>query len=246
MDKDLLYRWREAAMVKNNQDTAKMRHLEPPPVQKPYPDGVQLIGLPEPDFLEDRQVSFLELMELRSTIREYGNMPLTMKELSYLLWCTQGIKMMLPAGATKRTVPSAGARNALETYLYIDKVEGLEPGLYRFLAVEHALLPVKLGGDVKEWLAPAFNKLNMYRASAVTFIWAAVLERMEYYFGGRALQYLYLDAGHVCQNLYLAAYTIGTGVCAVGHFNDMEINQLLGLDGEGEFVVYAAHAGKVR
>ena len=123
------------------------------------------------------------------------------------------------------------------TYLYIDKVEGLAPGLYRFLAVEHALLPVRLGEDVKEWLQPGFNKLNMYRASAVTFIWAAVLERMEYYFGGRALQYLYLDAGHVCQNLYLAAYTIDTGVCAIGHFNDEEINQLLGLDGENEFVL---------
>lgn len=232
--------------MKNNQNTAKLQHLEPPPIQKPYPDGAKLIQLPEPDFLEDHQVSFLELMELRCTIREYADTPLTMKELSYLLWCTQGIKMVLPAGATKRTVPSAGARNALETYLYIDKVEGLEPGLYRFLAVEHALLPVKLGGSVREWLAPAFNKLNMYRNSAVTFIWTAVLERMEYYFGGRALQYIYIDAGHVCQNLYLAAYTIKTGVCAIGHFNDIELNQLLGLDGEAEFAVYAAHVGKVK
>ena len=246
MDKALFHQWQEAAMVKNNQNTAKLQHLEPPPIQKPYPADAALISLPEPDFLEDHQVSFLEMMELRATIRDYSDTKLTMKELSYLLWCTQGIKMVLPAGATKRTVPSAGARNAFETYLYIDKVEGLAPGLYRFLAVEHALLPVRLGEDVKEWLQPGFNKLNMYRASAVTFIWAAVLERMEYYFGGRALQYLYLDAGHVCQNLYLAAYTIDTGVCAVGHFNDEEINQLLGLDGESEFVVYAAHAGKVR
>ena len=246
MDKDLLHRWQEAALVRNNQHTAKLQHLTPPPIQKPYPEGAQLLPLPEPDFLEDHQVSFLELMELRSTVREYRETPLTLKELSYLLWCTQGIKMVLPAGATKRTVPSAGARNAFETYLYIDKVEGLVPGLYRFLAVEHALLPVKLGQDVKEWLAPGFNKINMYRDSAVTFIWAAVLERMEYYFGGRALQYLYLDAGHVCQNLYLSAYTIDTGVCAIGHFNDVELNQLLGLDGESEFAVYAAHVGKIR
>ena len=244
MDMELFHRWQEAALVKNIKNTGKLQHLEVPPIEKPYPEGTELVALPEPDFLEDHQVSFLELMELRSTVREYSSESLTLKELSYLLWCTQGIKMILPAGATKRTVPSAGARNAFETYLYIDKVEGLEPGLYRFLPVEHALLPMELGEEVKEKLAPGFNKLNMYRAAAVTFMWAAVLERMEYTFGNRALQYLFIDAGHVCQNLYLAGYTIDTGVCAIGHFNDHELNHLLGLDGEKEFMVYAAHAGK--
>ena len=71
MDKDLLHRWQEAALVRNNQHTAKLQHLTPPPIQKPYPEGAQLLPLPEPDFLEDHQVSFLELMELRSTVREY-------------------------------------------------------------------------------------------------------------------------------------------------------------------------------
>ena len=244
MDMELFHRFRENGLVKNNLHTAKVEHLGAPPIQKPYPPEAQLIPLPEPDFLEDHQVSFLELMELRSTVREYSPEPLTMKELSYLLWCTQGVKMVMPGGATKRTVPSAGARNAFETYLYIDKVEGLEPGLYRFLALEHALLPIELGPQVKEKLAAGFNKVNMYNQSAVTFIWAAVLERMEYAFGGRALQYLYIDAGHVCQNLYLAGYTIDVGTCAIGHFNDVELNNLLGLDGDKEFVVYAAHTGK--
>ena len=85
----------------------------------------------------------------------------------------------------------------------------------------------------------------MFEDAAITFIWAANMPRMEYTFGGRALQYLYIDAGHVCQNLYLAAYTIKAGVCAVGHFHDYEINEALGLDGENDFVVYAAHVGKV-
>lgn len=245
MDKDLFLAFRDAALVKNNQNTRKLQHMDAPPHQKAYPVDAQLIALPEPDFLEDHQVSFLEIMELRSTIREYSETPLTLKELSYLLWCTQGVKMVLPAGATKRTVPSAGARNAFETYLYIDKVEGIEPGLYRFLALEHALLPVELGEHVKEKLAPGFNKLNMYRASGVTFMWVAVMDRMDYYFGGRALQYLYIDSGHVCQNLYLACYTIEAGCCAIGHFNDIELNELLGLDGLDEFVVYSAHVGKL-
>lgn len=246
MYKDIFKALREASLVKNNLNTRKINHEEVPIPQKPYPEDAQLIALPEPDYLEDKEISFLELMELRSTVREYSERPLTMKELSFLLWCTQGVKMVLPAGATKRTVPSAGARNAFETYLYIDKVEGLEKGLYRFLAFEHALLPVELGDGVKERLQKGFNKINMYDASAVTFMWAAVLDRMDYAFGGRSLQYLYLDAGHVCQNLYLACYTQEIGCCAIGHFNDEELNRELGLDGEEEFMVYAAHVGKIR
>ncbi|MCR5175755.1 MAG: SagB/ThcOx family dehydrogenase [Anaerovibrio sp.] len=246
MYKDLFNELREAALVKNNLDTRKMNHEPVPIPQKPYPKGSKLIMLPEPDFLEDREISFLELMELRSTVREYCDRPLTMKELSFLLWCTQGVKMVLPAGTTKRTVPSAGGRNALETYLYIDKVEELPPGLYRFLAFEHALLPVDTEDGVKARLRPGFNKMNMYDASAVTFMWTAVLDRMDYAFGARSLQYIFLDAGHVCQNLYLASYTQNIGCCAVGHFNDVELNKELGLDGKEEFVVYAAHVGKIK
>ena len=88
MDKALFHQWQEAAMVKNNQNTRKLQHLEPPPIQKPYPADARLIPLPEPDFLEDHQVSFLELMELRTTIRDYSDTKRTMKALSYLLWCT--------------------------------------------------------------------------------------------------------------------------------------------------------------
>ena len=244
MDNDIIKAYRQKALIANNQDTRRSRQEPMPLAEKPVPEDAVIIRLPEPDLLDDHEVSFLELIECRATIREYKDTPLTMKELSYLLWCTQGVKMMPSPYVTRRNVPSAGARHAFETYLYIDKVEGLEPGLYRFLALEHALLPIELGPQVKEKLAAGFNKVNMYNQSAVTFIWAAVLERMEYAFGGRALQYLYIDAGHVCQNLYLAGYTIDVGTCAIGHFNDVEINNLLGLDGDKEFVVYAAHTGK--
>ena len=246
MYKNIFNSLREAALVKNNQNTRRIKGEPVPAPQKPYPADSQLITLPEPDFLPDHEVSFLELMELRSTIRLYSEEMLTLKELSYLLWCTQGVKAVLPAGVTKRTVPSAGARNALETYLYIDKVEGLASGLYRFLAIEHALLPVDTSEGVKDRLRKGFNKINMFDECAVTFMWTAVLDRMEYYFGGRSLQYIFLDAGHVCQNLYLASYTLNIGCCAIGHFNDEELNQELDLDGAEEFMVYAAHVGKIR
>lgn len=246
MYKDIFKSLREAALVNNNLNTRRTTDEPAPLPQKPYPPDSQLIRLPEPDYLEDREVSFLELMELRSTIRLYSAEKLSLKELSYLLWCTQGVKSVLPNGTTRRTVPSAGARHAFETYLFIDKVEGVKPGLYRFLALEHALLPVDTGEGAKERLSRGFNRLNMYNECAVTFIWLAVLDRMDYFFGGRSLQYLFLDAGHVCQNLYLACYTLDAGCCAIGHFNDEELNGELGLDGEEEFVVYAAHVGKIR
>ena len=246
MYKDIFKSLREAALVNNNLNTRRTTDEPAPLPQKPYPPDSQLIRLPEPDYLEDREVSFLELMELRSTIRLYSAEKLSLKELSYLLWCTQGVKSVLPNGTTRRTVPSAGARHAFETYLFIDKVEGVKPGLYRFLALEHALLPVDTCEGAKERLSRGFNRLNMYNECAVTFIWSAVLDRMDYFFGGRSLQYLFLDAGHVCQNLYLACYTLDVGCCAIGHFNDEELNGELGLDGEEEFVVYAAHVGKIR
>ena len=190
-------------------------------------------------------MNFLELIELRSTVREYSGKDLSLKELSFLLWCTQGVKMGLPGGGTMRNVPSAGARHAFETYLYLKRVEGLEPGLYRFLPLEHALLLVDPAAERLGAVADGFKAGAMVRNSAVTFIWTAELQRMEYMFGARAWRYLFLDAGHVCQNLYLAAQTRQIGVCAVGAFYDDKLNAALALDGTQRFAVYAATAGKL-
>jgi SagB-type dehydrogenase family enzyme len=106
------------------------------------------------------------------------------------------------------------------------------------------LLPVDLSAAAGESLVPAFSGRNMVAGSAVTFIWSAVLERMSYAYGPRAYRYLHLDAGHVCQNLYLAAQTVRVGVCAIGAFDDDGLNAALGFDGENQFAVYAASAGK--
>lgn len=245
MEQKIIDTFMEETQVKHCQNTRKSQQLPPPLPEKPLLQDEAVIPLPEPELLPDKTVNFLELIELRSTVREYSDKPLSMKELSYLLWCTQGVKMGLPGNVTRRTVPSAGSRHAFETYLYVKRVEGLQEGIYRFLALEHALVPVKLGADTNSLVQPAFTKLNMLNASAVTFMWAAHLERMTYMFGDRSYRYLFLDAGHVCQNLYLAGHTMNIGICAVGAFNDDEINHLLLLDGKNDFVVYAAHAGKM-
>ena len=234
----------QESLLEKCSNTKKAQQLPPPPLEKPVPAGTSVIPLPEPDLLPDQQINFLELIEVRATVRQYSNQEITLKELSYMLWCTQGVKMALPKGGTMRTVPSAGARHAFETYLLVHRVEGLKPGLYRFLALGHALLPIDTAEGALEKFYPGFKAANMVKNSAVTFIWAADFPRMTYMFGNRACRYIYLDAGHVCQNLYLADHTLRIGTCAVGAFFDDKLNAALGFDGENDFVVYCATTGK--
>lgn len=231
------------SMTKIKVPSDREKKLSPPPAELPYDPSAQVIRLPEPDFLDDRQVNFLELVELRTSVRNYSAVPLTKKELSYLLWCTQGVKMASGA-TTKRNVPSAGARHAFETYLYIRQAEDLSEGLYRFLALEHALIPIDLSGEVALAMEEAFHHQSMLKKCAAAFIWTAVAERMTYAYGQRGYRYLFLDAGHVCQNLYLAAQTIQAGACAIAHFDDDRLNQALNIDGKAQFAIYAASVGK--
>ncbi len=215
-----------------------------PPFELPYAKDAVLVDLVEPDILPDKNINFLEMVEVRSTIRQYDDeKELTNKELSYLLWCTQGLKMVMQT-KTIRNVPSAGGRNALETFLYIRRVEGIKPGLYRFLPLEHKLLLVSDDVEIEEKICGQFSTVGVAKNAAVVFLWTAVYERMACMFGERAYRYIYLDAGHVCQNLYLAAQTMNIKVCALGAFDDEVLNQNLSFDGDNQFVVYGAGVGK--
>ena len=216
----------------------------PQPVESNALADSNLIPLPEPGLLPDVPVNFLELIELRSSVRRYADKTISQQELSFLLWCTQGVKMAMPSGATMRNVPSAGARHAFSTYLLLQRVEGLAPGLYCFQSLEHALCPVRIGATTLDSFLPAFPAADMVENSAVTFLWCADFPRMADKYGARALRYLFLDAGHICQNLYLAAQALRLGACAVGAFYDQVLNDALGMDGENTFAAYAATLGK--
>ncbi len=233
-----------ATTIENNAETPFMRGEEPPLGEKPVPKGSKIIPLPEPELFPDVPVNFLELIELRVTVRKYSGEPLSIKELAFLLWCTQGVKMERARNGSVRNVPSAGSRHAFETYLYIQHVKGIKPGLYRYLAFEHALVLERYAEKMDNSFIEAFRPKNMTANCAVVFIWGAVLKRMTNMFGSRAYRYLFLDAGHVCQNLYLAAQAVKLGVCAIGAYSDDKLNTALKLDGKEEFVVYAATVGK--
>ena len=234
-------------------EMTKYRNLEPspqsqgaplPPLQTPLPESARLIDLPAGNAFDPGLLDFKSLVENRETLRKYTDSPLSLEELAYLLWGTQGVKSVTEKPVSKRTVPSAGSRHAFETYLLINNVEGLEPGLYRYLALEHKLAKLEAPEDINTILTEACLKQPHVKNSAVTFIWAAVPLRMTWRYCQRGYRYMYLDAGHVCQNLYLLAESIRCGVCAIAAYDDDLVNQALGLDGEEQFAIYIATLGR--
>jgi SagB-type dehydrogenase family enzyme len=222
------------------------RGAPPPPLELGYDEGQALFDLPRPEDVSVEAIDLRVAIEMRVSVRQYAETPLTLAELSYLLWCTQGVKHVEGDSVTLRTVPSAGARHALETYLLVNRVQGLEPGLYRFLAIEHKLLAVDVRPDVAELVTQACWNQRMVLASAVTYIWAAVPYRMAWRYGQRGYRYLHLDVGHVCQNLYLAAPSVGCGTCAIAAFSDEDMSRTLDIDGVEQFAIYVATVGKTR
>jgi SagB-type dehydrogenase family enzyme len=214
-----------------------------PPLQKPYPPGSTLIDLIPPADFKIGGMSVLKAIELRESVRSYKPDLLTLDELSFLLWATQGVKSIIRDGyASKRTVPSGGARHPFETYLAVQRVETLKPGLYRYLALEHKLLLIAEDPQIGEKLEVSCADFSL--KSAVTFIWTALPYRTEWRYGPMAPKLVMQDSGHICQNLYLACTAIDAGTCAVGAYNQEKMDALLDLDGVDEFTVYCAPVGK--
>lgn len=218
--------------------------LPAPSLEKPIPKDGKFISLPRPAEISVPPLDLRCAIESRRSIRQYDSDPLALEELAYLLWCTQGIVQKHEPYATFRTVPSAGGRHAFETYLLVNRVNGLEPGLYRYLAFSHHLLAVEISPDIADRIMEACLRQDLVRESAVTFIWSCVIYRMAWRYSERAYRLVHLDAGHVCQNLYLAAEQLNCGVCAIGAFDDELMAGLLGIDGLEEFVIYCATVGK--
>jgi SagB-type dehydrogenase family enzyme len=176
----------------------------------------------------------------------YLDQSLSLEELAYLLWCTQGMRGKEFNGHAYRNVPSAGCRHALETYLAVFRVDDIESGVYRYLPLSHQLVFECKDEMLSEKMIIASLSQPYPGKSAVTFIWTAVPYRMEWRYGLAAHKVIALDAGHVCQNLYLACEAIDAGTCAIAAYDQEELDELLGLDGEEEFAVYLAPVGKVK
>ena len=215
-----------------------------PPLELPLPQGGDLIPLRPHDQIHLADISLRMAIEERKTLRKYADSALSLDELAYLLWVPQGVKHVSSRPSTARTVPSAGARHAFETLVLVNRVNGLPPGLYRFMAIENGLVNLNAGEKIAEKIRDGCLGQAQVTNSAATFIWVAVVERMFWRYVERGYRYLHLDAGHVCQNLALGAEQIDCGICPIAAFDDEALNSVLGLDGEEQFVVYLATVGK--
>ncbi len=223
----------------------QMKGLAMPPSQKACDPGSVLIPLPRPDPSVLKKPDILACLADRKSRRKYSLENLTLNELSYLLWATQGVRKVLPSGRHYRTVPSAGARHSFETYLVIQHVEGLKPGLYRYLPFDHQLVFLFTAENLPEKMTALASDQPFVGNSAVCFIWSSIPYRMEWRYGTNSERVILMDVGHVCQNLYLAAESIGCGTCGVASYDQGALDQFLCLDGRDEFVIYLAPVGKV-
>lgn len=223
------------------------RGVAPPPVQKPPRSDQALLPLPQnPAGAFAGKVDLVKALEGRKSHRAWREAPLSVAELGFLLWAVQGVRKKGGAASVFRTVPSAGCRHAFETYVAAGNCVGLERGLYRYLPLEHALV---LERAAEPEFTPRLHEAVLMqsfvaRAPAV-LIWTAIPYRMEWRYMEAAHRVIAMDAGHVCQNLYLAAQAADCGTCAVAAFHQKALDEFLGVDGEDEFALYLAPVGKI-
>ena len=212
-----------------------------PPSLKTYPEAVHL-QLPQPDL--SRPADLWQCLARRRSQRDTTSEPLALEELAGLLWAAQGVTAR--AGTyLLRTAPSAGALYPFETYLYLDRVEGAPQGLYHFNVADFALDLLKEESFNRIITAACLGQSAVRRA-AVVIIWTAMMLRCMTKYRDRAMRYIPMDLGHVCQNVQLAATAMDFGSCPIGAFYDDDINDLLGVDGQEETVLYLVTVGKIK
>jgi SagB-type dehydrogenase family enzyme len=222
------------------------RGIPMPPPQKPYDESAPVFDLPQPDKSTIKKAHILECFFDRKSHRTYTAESLDIRELAYLLWATQGVRQIMPGGRTYRNVPSGGARHPFETYVAVNRVDGLAPGVYRYLPLQHRLVFLFAVDGLPEKLTALANGQAFVGRAAMCLIWSAVPYRTEWRYGLYARKDILIEAGHVCQNLYLACESIRCGTCAIAAYDQNAIDAFLGLDGEDEMVVYLAPVGRVK
>ncbi|MBN2460542.1 MAG: SagB/ThcOx family dehydrogenase [Candidatus Cloacimonetes bacterium] len=230
--------------------TDQQRNIPQPPVQKPWTTDAHIIELPVPDNITLKKQNISRCIRERRSRRTFSDEKISLQELSYLLWSTQGISSLIKRSdqiyATLRTVPSAGARHPFETYILAHRIAGLGQGIYRYLALDHKLLHHSAPRNLGELITSATFAQRFSAECAAVFVWSCLPYRSEWRYDFSAHKVMLLDAGHVCQNLYLACEALGLGVCAIAAYDQIKMDNLLSLDGSDEFTVYLAPVGKIK
>ncbi|MBN1938237.1 MAG: SagB/ThcOx family dehydrogenase [Candidatus Aminicenantes bacterium] len=226
--------------------TPQNRGEKPPPPQIPVIPGARRIDLPRPgEWTSIPDLGVRTAIGRRRSRRKFTRESLSLEDLAFLLWATQGLRPDDAGQGNFRTVPSAGCRHAFETYVLAFRVEGLDPAVYRYLPFGHALVETGRRNGMEELLTKAAFNQRFCGESAAAFVWTAIPARMEWRYIEAAYKVMALDAGHICQNLYLACENIAAGTCAVAAYDQDLMDELLGIDGQDEFTVYLAPVGKI-
>jgi len=187
-------------------------------------DAEVLIELPEPRLMSE--VSVEQALKTRRSVREFLPQPLTLIEVSQLLWAAQGV-----TAYRSRTTPSAGGLYPLEVYLVVGDVEGLAAGVYRYVSKSHSVKQI-LEGDVRKSLSNAAYWQEWAGDGAIALVFAGVYERTTKKYGQRGHRYVHMEAGHAAQNVYLQAEALGLGTVLVGAFMDSWVKSVLHMSDE--------------
>ncbi len=209
-----------------------------PPMYKEFPDAPRT-PLPKVDRCGD--MSLHEALLRRKSLRRFIDTPISLEMLACILWASSGIQRN-EMGFAFRTAPSAGALYPVETYVYASRVAGLDKGLYHYHVRNHQLEEM-IRADLGEQIAGAALGQRMCANAAAVVFYTAVFERTTWKYRQRAYRYIYLDAGHMAQNLSLSATSLGLGCCSIGSMFDNEINEILGVDGIRESIIYMSVIG---
>lgn len=225
------------------------KKLPQPPLVKAAMRDME-IGLPK-DFRElGLRGDFLSVVMRRKSSRVYTGESMSLLQLSFLLWVTQGVKEIRGKSyATLRSVPCGGARHPFETYLLVKNVEGLKPGAYHYLPMSHSLellTPMEDMDKLTELMDRSLCGQTWAAKSNAVFYWSFVPYRSEWRYGIYAHRMIMADMGHVGENLYLGCSALDLGTCGIGAFDQELCDKTFELDGEEEFIIYSQSVGTVK
>ena len=223
----------------------ELKKPQPPLVKAPMTE--RILDLPTDFSSLPIEKDFLHIINSRKSHRVYTQAPMSLLELSYLLWCTQGVKSVRgKAYATLRTVPCGGARHEFECYLALRNVTNLEDGLYHYLPMKHQMEFLGPKEDLEDFISRSLCGQSWATKANAVFYYSCVFYRAEWRYGIWAHAPILMDSGHVTENLYLAATSIGLGGCAIAAVEPQTANEAFTLDGQEETIFYAMPVGKIR
>jgi SagB-type dehydrogenase family enzyme len=206
-------------------------------LQSPNHEVEQMrIKLPEPRY--DCDVSLEQSLVKRRSVRNFADDPITLENVSQLLWAAQGIT----EGRGGRTAPSAGALYPLEVYVVVGNVRNLAEGVYRYDPKNHEVVMISKE-DIRSQLAGAALGQSSVRNGAIDLVFAAVYQRTTRKYGNRGIAYVHMEVGHAAQNVCLQATVIGLGAVTIGAFHDEKVSSILNLS-KDEKALYIIPVGK--